>query len=264
MGRVQLHLDSCTNLKKRDCNSAYILLRYTRTMEKPMTPQTIRVTILDDHQSIIDGYVYRLSNLPGLEIAATISYGEELEPSLAAHPTDVLLLDINVPTSTANVNPYPILHSIPSLLEKYPDLHILVISMYAERSLIRAVMEAGASGYLLKDDRAMLQDLANVVQSVVGGGIYFSKKAHQLMLSHKTIPSGEYLSTRQLEALSLCAAYPEWTSADVAKKMSVSHSTVRNLLSGAYLRLEVRNRPAAIAKARQLGLITPDSPVLTE
>lgn len=225
-----------------------------------MTPQTIRVTILDDHQSIIDGYVYRLSNLPGLEIAATISYGEELEPSLAAHPTDVLLLDINVPTSTENVNPYPILHSIPSLLEKYPDLHILVISMYAERSLIRAVMEAGASGYLLKDDRAMLQDLANVVQSVAGGGIYFSKNAHRLMLSRKIVPSEEHLSTRQLEALSLCAAYPDWTSADLAKKMSASRSTVRNLLSGAYIRLGVHNRTAAIEKARQLGLITPHSP----
>lgn len=232
--------------------------------KETMTPRTIRVTILDDHQSIIDGYVYRLSSAPGFEIAATIYYGDDLEPTMAAQPTDVLLLDINVPISAENANPYPILHSIPSLLEKYPNLHILVISMYAERGLIRAVMEAGASGYVLKDDRTMLQDLGNVVLSIAAGGIYFSKKAHQLLLSQKTVPSGEHLSTRQLEALSLCAAYPEWTSADVAKKMSVSHSTVRNLLSGAYLRLEVRNRPAAIAKARQLGLITPDSPVPTE
>jgi two-component system nitrate/nitrite response regulator NarL len=229
-----------------------------------MTSQTIRVTILDDHQSIIDGYVYRLSSVPGLEIAATIYYGEELEPTLAVHPTDVLLLDINVPTSAENTQPYPILYSIPSLLEKYPDLHILVISMYAERGLIRAVTEAGASGYVLKDDRSMLQDLGNVVRLIASGGIYFSQKAHQLLLSQKAVPSGEYLSTRQLEALSLCASYPDWTSADLAEKMSASRSTVRNLLSGAYLRLGVHNRPAAIAKARQQGLITPDPPVLTE
>jgi two-component system nitrate/nitrite response regulator NarL len=229
-----------------------------------MTSQTIRVTILDDHQSIIDGYVYRLSSVPGLEIAATIYYGEELEPTLAVHPTDVLLLDINVPTSAENTQPYPILYSIPSLLEKYPDLHILVISMYAERGLIRAVTEAGASGYVLKDDRSMLQDLGNVVRLIASGGIYFSQKAYQLLLSQKTVPSGEHLSTRQLEALSLCASYPDWTSADLAEKMSASRSTVRNLLSGAYLRLGVHNRPAAIAKARQQGLITPDPPVLTE
>jgi len=229
-----------------------------------MTSQTIRVTILDDHQSIIDGYVYRLSSAPDLGIAATIYYGEELEPTLAAHPTDVLLLDINVPTSAENTQPYPILYSIPSLLEKYPDLHILVISMYAERGLIRAVTEAGASGYVLKDDRSMLQDLGNVVRLIASGGIYFSQKAYQLLLSQKTVPSGEHLSTRQLEALSLCASYPDWTSADLAEKMSASRSTVRNLLSGAYLRLGVHSRPAAIAKARQQGLITPDPPVLTE
>jgi len=229
-----------------------------------MSTHTIRVTILDDHQTIIDGYVYRLSSAPGFEIAATISYGEELEPTLAEHPTNVLLLDINVPTSAENPNPYPILYSIPSLLEKYPDMHILVISMYAERSLIRAVMEAGASGYVLKDDRATLQDLGNILQSIANGGIYFSQKAHHLMLTQKTTPSGERLSPRQLEALSLCSAYPDWTSADLAKKMSVANSTVRNLLSDAYLRLGVRSRTAAIAKARQLGLITPDPPVLSE
>ena len=229
-----------------------------------MSSRPICVTILDDHQAIIDGYVYRLSRIPNLDVVATISYGEELEPTLAAYPTDVLLLDINVPTSAENTNPYPILHNIPNLLDQYPNLHILVISMYSERRLIRAVMEAGASGYVLKDDRATIQDLGNILQSIASGGIYFSQKAHQLMLSQKTAPTGDRLSSRQLEALSLCAAYPDWTSADLAKKMSVANSTVRNLLSGAYLRLGVHSRPAAVAKARQEGLITPDPPILAE
>jgi len=229
-----------------------------------MTTRTIRVTILDDHQGIIDGYLYRLGSAPGFEVAATISYGEDLEPTLAAHPSDVLLLDINVPTSADNPNPYPILHSIPSLLQKYPNLDILVISMFAERSLIKAVMEAGASGYILKDDQATIRDLANVVASVANGGVYFSQKAHKLFLKNQRIDDNAPLTSRQLEALSLCAAYPDWTSADLADKMAVSHSTVRNLLSGAYIRLGVHNRTAAIAKARQQGLITPDPPVLTE
>ena len=176
----------------------------------------------------------------------------------------MLLLDINVPTSAENPNPYPILHNIPDLLEKYPDLHILVISMYADRGLIRVVMEAGASGYVLKDDRAMLQNLGNVVQSIANGGIYFSQKAHQLMLTQKTTPTGKRLSTRQLEALSLCAAYPDATTSQLAEKMSVANSTVRNTLSDAYIRLGVHNRAGAIAKAQQLGLITPDPPVPTE
>jgi len=215
-----------------------------------------RVTILDDHQSIIDGYVFRLRANPQIEIAATITYGEELEPALAEHPTDVLLLDVNVPTSADNPNQYPILHLIPKLLEMYDGLSILVISMYDERGLIRAVMESGASGYILKDDQSTARDLASVVLSVAGGGIYFSQKAHQIYHAHLT-KENILLSGRQLEVLSLCAAYPNCTTAELAKRMSVSNSTARNLLSAAYTKLSVNNRAAAIVKAQQLGLIAP-------
>lgn len=217
----------------------------------------IRVTILDDHQNIIDGYVFRLSANPQIEVVATIGFGDLLEPTLAAHPTDVLLLDVNVPTSVENPNSYPILYAIPKLIQTYTGLNILVVSMYAERGLIRAVMEAGASGYILKDDQTTARDLGSVVMSVAGGGIHFSQKAHQLYSKHLAKESN-LLSARQLEVLSLCAAYPNNTTAHLANIMAVSNSTVRNLLSTAYLKLDVNNRTAAIARAQQLGLITPN------
>jgi DNA-binding NarL/FixJ family response regulator len=225
-----------------------------------MTNKTIRVTILDDHPNIVDGYVYRLSRFPQIQVAATISYGEELEPTLAEHPTDVLMLDVGVPTGPDNSNPYPILHVIPKLLQIYPDLYVLVISMHAERSLIRAVMEAGASGYILKDDQSTSRDLGIVVLSVAGGGIYFSQKAHELYVGHRGKESDKELSPRQKEAISLCGAYPNSTTAELAQKMIVSNSTMRNLLSNAYVKLGVHTRAAAIARARQMGLITPDIP----
>ena len=220
--------------------------------------KTVRVTILEDHQSIVDGYLYRLGGVPQVEVVSTIMLGEELEPTLLSHPTDVLILDVNVPNAPDNANPYPILHSIPKLLQIYPNLSILVISMYAERGLIRAVMEAGASGYILKDDAFSIRDLGNIVLSIAGGGIYFSQKAHQLYAQYLSKNSRELLTARQLEALSLSAAYPDSTTADLAQRMSISNSTVRNLLSGAYMKLEVRGRSAATLKARQLGLITPE------
>jgi two-component system nitrate/nitrite response regulator NarL len=220
----------------------------------------IRVTILDDHQSIIDGYLYRLNGILQIEVVACISFGEELEQTMSKHPTDVLLLDINVPTSGDNSNPYPILYTIPTLLELYPSLYILVITMHSERGLIRAVMEAGASGYVLKDDQTVIRDLGNVILSVASGGIVLSQQAHQLLRKYDPSADGGSLSNRQLEALSLCAAYPDWTTADLSRKMSVSNSTVRNLLSSAYLRMGVHSRLAAVIKARQLGIITPLSP----
>ena len=221
----------------------------------------IRVTILDDHQSIIDGYLYRLSKTPDIEVVATIHFGEELEPTLHEFSTDVLLLDVSVPTAPDNANPYPILNVIPKLLDVYPNLTILVISMFAERGLIRAVMQAGASGYILKDDQATIRDLGNGVASVARGGNYFSQKAHQLYSGHKsTNQPVDLLTARQIEAISFCAAYPDCSMAELALKMHISNSTVRNLLSGAYVRLGVHTRSAAIAKARELGIIAPYGP----
>jgi DNA-binding NarL/FixJ family response regulator len=223
--------------------------------------KTIRVTILDDHQSIVDGYRYRLEKTPQMEVADIVMVGEDLEPSLEAHPADVLLLDISVPTSRDNPNPYPILHAIPQLLQKYPHLNILVISMFAERALIRSVVEAGASGYVLKEDSETIRDLGDIVKSVAAGGRYFSKKALQLYTDYLSKSEDkDLLTNRQAEALSLAAAYPDDTTADLARKMGVLDSTVRNLLTSVYVKLGVHTRAAAIAKARQMALITPEPP----
>jgi len=213
----------------------------------------IRVSILDDHQSIIDGYRYRLSRADRVQVVATACFGEALEPMLAEHPTDVLLLDMQVPTSPENNNPYPVPQTIPRLLQAYPTLSILIISMHAKRPMIRTVMEAGASGYILKDDGQTIQHLEEVILAVAGGDIYLSQAADELYDPGE----GSALTPRQLEVLSLFAAYPNHTSASVALKLEVAHSTVRNLLSEAYMRLGVRNRSAAILKAQELGLIPP-------
>jgi len=220
----------------------------------------IRVAILENHQGIIDGYQFRLTSTPDIEIVATATYGEELEPMLAQVPADVLILDVHVPTSQENINPYPILYLIPRLLQTYPNLVILVISMHTQRRLIESVMEAGASGYILKDDYATIRDLASVIRSVANGGIHLSQSAYQKLDKGYSGSMDRALAPRQLEVLSLCAAFPNISTAEVASKLCVANSTIRNLLSGAYLKLNVRNRAAAVAKARQMGLLPPDVP----
>lgn len=221
----------------------------------------IRVTILDDHQSTVDGYLYRLGSISEIEIVATLRYGEELAPSLEECPTDVLLLDFSIPTSPSNSNIYPTLTEIPKLLQLYPNLDVLMISMFAERSIIRAVMEAGASGFVLKDDSAAIQDLANIIMSVADGGIYLSQKAGELY-QKRADGNESNLTRRQLEVLLLCASFPSSKTAELAHKMSVSNSTVRNLLSGAYLKLDAHTRAGAIEKARKLGLLSSEVPTV--
>jgi len=222
------------------------------------TSNKIHVAILDDHQSILDGYQFRLRQVSDIEVVGTSGTAEEFESLLADRTPDVILLDVFVPISSKNPNPFPILQFIPRWLQLYPRLSILVVSMYSIRTLVKAVMEAGASGFILKNDQASIQELGSIIRSVASGGIHFSKQAHQLLLKQDS--ESPLLTTRQLQALSLCAAYPDATTDDLAEKMDVANSTVRNLLSGAYLRLDVHTRTAAIAKARQLGLITPQGP----
>jgi DNA-binding NarL/FixJ family response regulator len=216
----------------------------------------IRLVILEDHQSVIDGYLFRLGLSEKIEVVGTACYGEDFEKLLATQAADVAFLDVNVPATPFNLSPYPLLHVIPRLRQQYPDMALLVISMLTERGLIRAVMEAGASGYILKDDREAIKGLEGIVMQVAGGEIFVSKAA-QLQFP-EGLDNGQaepILTPRQLEILSLCSAYPDWSMRRVAQELSVEHSTVRNTLSQAYFRLGVRNLASAVVKARQLGLI---------
>jgi DNA-binding NarL/FixJ family response regulator len=217
--------------------------------------EKIHIMIMDDHQSIVDGYLFRLSQTPQIEVIRTLAYGDDLEPSLRVHSVDVLILDVEVPASPANPNPYPILHVIPKLVQSYPAMAIIVISMHNEPSLVRALIEAGARGYILKNDTHKLQDLGEWILAVVNGEACFSEK----ILLTFSMRKDRLFTDRQLEVLSLCAAYPNSKTAELADKMEIADSTLRNLLSAVYLKLGVQTRAAAIAKARDLGLITPNS-----
>ena len=221
----------------------------------------IRVAILDDHQSIIDGFTYRLSRDPKIEIVGIAMCGEDLEPMLADKQVDVLLLDVRVPNSQSDPNPYPIFNVIPDLLRKRPDMSILVISMFTQRSLIEALVNTGISGYIFKDDQASIQQLEKIVRVVANGGIHFSLGAYQESVGESP---ESILTPRQLEALSLCASFPDGDTVVLANELGITGSTMRNLLSGSYLRLGVRTRAAAIARAHQLGVIPdmPEAPVV--
>lgn len=223
--------------------------------------QKIRVAILEDHQIVADGYAFRLQDPTQFEIVGMVNVYSDWEPLLATHPVDVALMDVKVPTTVHNPAPYPILRVLPQLIQTYTETAFLVISAYAEPTLIQGVMEAGANGYILKEDNALLRELKTVLVSVVlGRGIYLSPQAKELLLQRQTSGGKISLTSRQAEALALCATYPESSTKDLANRMNVGLSTLRNLLSQSYLRLGVSGRNAAVLKAQQLGLLTPHEP----
>lgn len=215
--------------------------------------QVIRVAILDDHPAIIEGYLARLRESQNVKVVGTAVNGEALEGVLSEVPVDVLLLDLSVPVNDLNPSPYPVLLAIPRIIDLYPDLKVLIISMHNQLALIQAVMEAGARGYILKDDRVFMHDLPAIIETVAHGGSYFSSQAYEaLFRPHSNTP---LLTQRQIQALSLCAAYPQESTIELAARFKVAGSTMRNLLSSAYVMLKVHSRVAAVAKAQQLGYI---------
>jgi DNA-binding NarL/FixJ family response regulator len=202
--------------------------------------KNITVAILDDHQGALDGYAFRLESHSDVTVVAVAQHWSELEQQLHDQSVDVLILDVSVPTAQNDKNPYPILHVLPTLLRAHPAMAILVISMHKQRTLVKAVMAAGAKGYILKDDREAILQLAEIIKSVAAGGVYLSEQSYAV-LTEKNPPweDMQALTARQLQALSLCASSPDIS---------------------AYERLKVSSRAAAIAKAREMGLITPFSP----
>lgn len=220
----------------------------------------INVAILEDHQSIIDGYLYRLGESEDINVVGTVAFGEDLDPLLKSQPVDVLIMDINVPAGPGNASPFPALHTTRQIIQDYPNLNILVISILTQQTLIQALVELGISGYIFKQDSNSIRHLSNVVTMIANNGIYFSQDAYDKLRLEKSSQASATLTARQLEALSLCAAYPDLPTADIAVKMKVASSTLRNLLSSAYLRLNVGNRSAAIARLQKLGLLPPEPP----
>ncbi len=219
----------------------------------------IKVAILEDHQSIIDGYFYRLKESDEIEVVGVLNYGEELDHLLRSQPVDVLIMDVNVPSRPDNPNPFPALHVTPRIVQENPELNILVISILTQQTLIQALVECGISGYIFKQDGDSIRQLARIVTLIANHGIYFSHEAHEKLRLEKSSQASHTLTARQLEALSLCAAYPDYSTAEIAAQMKIANSTLRNLLSSAYLRLNVRTRAAAIARMQKIGIIPPNA-----
>lgn len=225
-----------------------------------MTQQSIHIILLEDHPMAMDGYLNRFSKTNDIDVVAHFHFGDDLVNALQNIKADVLLLDIHVPTNPENPNPYPIWHVIQNAKERNPDVEVVIISMYDRPALIDAAIEAGVSGYILKDDYTAYEELPSIIRTIYSGGIYFSQMARQRWLHRRQNGSEQILTNRQMEVLSLCATYPDERLHELAQRMFVAESTIRNTLSKIYLKLNVNSRNSAISRARMLGLIPPEVP----
>lgn len=209
------------------------------------------VFIADDHKVFRDGIISLLDNESDIQVVGEAGNEEELFGKIPVLMPQVILMDISMGASNG-------IDATEKIHKRFPQIRVLALSMHSESSYILKMLEAGASGYLLKD--AGSREMVAAIRTVAAGEPYFSQQVSQTLLNHlhggkkvKEKMPGVPLTKRELEVLQLIAE--EFSNSEIAEKLFISIRTVdthrRNLLE----KLGVKNTAGLVKNAIRLGLI---------
>ncbi|WP_229890727.1 response regulator transcription factor [Streptomyces mashuensis] len=173
-----------------------------------------------------------------IEVVAQVGNGDEIVRTAAEVRPDVALLDIELPGRSG-------LDAAADLRKQLPDCRVLILTTFGRPGYLRRAMEAGASGFLVKD--GPVEDLAAAVRRVLAGERVIDPALAAAALSAGPNP----LTQRERDVLA--AAVDGATVADIATRVHLSPATVRNYLSAAIGKTQTRNRMEAVRAARQNG-----------
>ncbi|NML49408.1 response regulator transcription factor [Streptomyces sp. R302] len=200
--------------------------------------KSIRVLLAEDQGMMRGALALLLGMETDIEVVAQVGRGDEIvERALVARP-DVALLDIELPGRSG-------LDAAAELRDEVPDCRVLILTTFGRPGYLRRAMEAGAAGFLVKD--GPVEELAEAVRKVLRGETVIDPALAAAALGAGPNP----LTAREREALS--AAVDGATIADIAGRLHLSESTVRNYLSSAIGKTGTRNRMEAARAARQQG-----------
>jgi len=204
----------------------------------------IRVLIVDDHPVVRDGLRGVLEAERDIEVVAEAGNGAEALARAAATPVDVVLMDLRMPRMGG-------VEAIRALRDVDPAARVLVLTTFdTDRDVLPAV-EAGATGYLLKDTPR--DELVRAVRAAHRGEAVLSPSVAGKLMGQVREPAPEALSARELQVLTLVAAGS--TNRDAARRLFISEATVKTHLLHIYAKLEVRDRASAVAAGYRLGLL---------
>ena len=170
-----------------------------------------RVLLADDHVLVAEGISRLLAE--NFDLVAQVSDGRELLAAVAEHQPDVALVDISMPHLNG-------IEAVRLLTNRYPSTRAVILTMHSDPEYVRAALNAGAKGYVLK--RAAPKELMQAIQTVMDGSIYLSEP-----LTVPTGPvgaTGEILTSRQREVLQLIAE--GFSAKQIAGELHISVKTV--------------------------------------
>ncbi|WP_214105045.1 response regulator transcription factor [Acrocarpospora catenulata] len=211
-------------------------------MERP-----IRVVLVDDHPLLRHGLRALLEEVGGAEVVGEADDGESAVEVVLATAPDVVVMDLVMPGTSG-------LEATRRLIDRRPDLGILVLTMSEDDASVFAALRAGARGYVLKGTGGA--DFIAAVRTVARGeAVYGAAVARRIRRFLTTGPgSGPFpeLTQREREILDLLASGK--SNADIARILFLSVKTVKNHLTNIFAKLQVADRAQAVVRARQAGL----------
>lgn len=200
--------------------------------------KVIRLLLADD-QALVRGAMASLLSLePDLEVVVEVGRGDEVVQAARASTPDVALLDIEMPGMDG-------LAATAALRAAVPGCRVLVVTTFGRPGFLRQALQAGASGFVVKDTPA--RQLADVVRRVHAG-----LRVVDPVLAAESLAAGNSPLTER-ETQVLRAARQGGTVADLAAALHLSEGTVRNYLSAAIGKTGARTRAEAVRLAEEAG-----------
>jgi DNA-binding NarL/FixJ family response regulator len=206
----------------------------------------ITVLIVDDHPVVRDGLRGMFTADPRFEVLGEAGDGEEAIVAGETLRPDVILMDLRMPRADG-------VTAIKELAKRGVPARILVLTTYDTDSDVLPAIEAGATGYLLKDSPR--DELFRAVEAAARGQAVLSPAVATRLMGQMRQPAAEPLSQRELEVLELIARGS--TNREAAKALFISEATVKTHLLHVYAKLGVNDRAAAVATAFSRGYLTP-------
>ena len=206
----------------------------------------IRLLIADDHPVVRDGLSSMFARDPEFEVLGEAADGAEAVQLARDLRPDVILMDLRMPGVDG-------LTAITELARQGIPTRVLVLTTYDTDSHVLPAIEAGATGYLLKD--APRAELLRAVRAAARGEAVLSPSVAARLMSRLRAPGAGPLSQRELEVLELVASGT--TNREAAARLFITEATVKTHLLNIYSKLGVGDRAAAVAEAFNRGLLTP-------
>jgi NarL family two-component system response regulator LiaR len=209
----------------------------------------IRVLIVDDHDMLREGLASFLVAFPDLELAGQATNGREATQLADSLLPDVILMDLMMPETDG-------VAATRTILQRHPGMKILALTSFGEEDLVRAELQAGAIGYLLKNVSAA--ELAQAIRAAFSGRPTLASEAAMALLgtAGNLVPLGDDLTERERDVLKLMVH--GLSNPDMARRLHISRFTIKNHVSSILSKLGVSSRTEAATLALKRRLVQMD------